>query len=198
MGTAAVAAFALPTAAWAVVLDFDGIATFDAVDGYYAGGTSSGGQTGPDFGIVFQAGDWITADNFGTSSPNIAFSESGNGYVNVDQGFTSLRFTYGTFSDVVLSVYSGTDRTGSLLAAVVVPMNDPAAYDAFIVNFTGIARSFGVSGAGGTFGFDDVNIGLIGGIPEPATWAMMILGFGVVGGAMRAGGAARRSGLRFA
>jgi hypothetical protein len=25
----------------------------------------------------------------------------------------------------------------------------------------------------------------IGGVPEPATWAMMILGFGVVGGAMR-------------
>ena len=42
------------------------------------------------------------------------------------------------------------------------------------------------------------NIGLVGGIPEPATWAMMILGFGVVGGAMRAGGAARRSGVRFA
>jgi hypothetical protein len=28
-------------------------------------------------------------------------------------------------------------------------------------------------------------IGLAGGVPEPATWAMMLAGFGIVGGAMR-------------
>ena len=33
---------------------------------------------------------------------------------------------------------------------------------------------------------DDISVqGLAGGVPEPATWAMMILGLGAVGGAMR-------------
>ncbi len=36
------------------------------------------------------------------------------------------------------------------------------------------------------FGVDDLMFGNVaGGVPEPATWAMMILGFGVIGGALR-------------
>ena len=39
---------------------------------------------------------------------------------------------------------------------------------------------------------DILNAGVIaGGVPEPATWAMMILGFGLVGGAMRKRSTAR-------
>ncbi len=40
---------------------------------------------------------------------------------------------------------------------------------------------------GGDFNYTDYGMVLsaVAGIPEPATWAMMILGFGVVGGAMR-------------
>lgn len=36
-------------------------------------------------------------------------------------------------------------------------------------------------------GFDNFTTaaGLAGGVPEPATWAMMIVGFGLVGGAVR-------------
>ena len=37
----------------------------------------------------------------------------------------------------------------------------------------------------GSDGFSISTSGLAGGVPEPATWAMLILGFGVVGGAMR-------------
>lgn len=39
------------------------------------------------------------------------------------------------------------------------------------------------------FGFDDLTVGdarqVVGGVPEPTTWAMMIGGFGAIGGAMR-------------
>lgn len=43
--------------------------------------------------------------------------------------------------------------------------------------------------------FDDVLIDVGGGVvPEPATWAVLVLGFGVMGGAMRR----RRASLRFA
>lgn len=49
--------------------------------------------------------------------------------------------------------------------------------------------SFAQSGSD-RFGFDDLTVGdvkqVIGGVPESSTWAMMIVGFGLVGGAMRA------------
>jgi PEP-CTERM motif len=59
-----------------------------------------------------------------------------------------------------------------------------------------------------SFGFNDGNGGLgsvqgnftatitSAAVPEPATWAMFILGFGLIGGAMRAG-SARRGRMRF-
>lgn len=48
---------------------------------------------------------------------------------------------------------------------------------------TGISRvAFSTSSA---FGVDDFNIGNIAAVPEPATWAMMIAGFGMIGFAMR-------------
>jgi hypothetical protein len=31
----------------------------------------------------------------------------------------------------------------------------------------------------------DISGGGVGAVPEPATWAMMIVGFGIVGGSMR-------------
>ena len=44
-------------------------------------------------------------------------------------------------------------------------------------------------GDGDAFGFDDLTVGdvrqVTGGVPEPATWAMMLLGFGAMGAALR-------------
>ena len=55
-----------------------------------------------------------------------------------------------------------------------------------------LSQSFGYSVAGGAafYGADRLGAVTIGGsatgaVPEPATWAMMIMGFGLVGGAMR-------------
>jgi len=42
-----------------------------------------------------------------------------------------------------------------------------------------------VVGTGNTLGFSGVTFGSQGAVPEPATWAMMLLGFGMVGFAMR-------------
>jgi hypothetical protein len=39
--------------------------------------------------------------------------------------------------------------------------------------------------SGSQFGVDNFSYTLNGAVPEPATWALMILGFGAVGGAMR-------------
>jgi hypothetical protein len=38
-------------------------------------------------------------------------------------------------------------------------------------------------GTAGTIVFDDITLGL--GLPEPATWAMMLLGFGAIGASLR-------------
>lgn len=38
---------------------------------------------------------------------------------------------------------------------------------------------------GGGFELDDVTVGTAGAVPEPASWAMMIAGFGLVGATMR-------------
>ena len=51
------------------------------------------------------------------------------------------------------------------------------------------ARSISFAGVANQIVFDDVTFGSVtpggGAVPEPATWAFMILGFGAIGGAMR-------------
>ena len=91
---------AVNSAQGAFTVDFDAVPTNDFVNGFYNGGTSSGGASGPNLGVDFLAGDWFTPTNFGqTSQPNSAFSQSGSGSVNVAAGFTSqFGFTYGEFS----------------------------------------------------------------------------------------------------
>ncbi|WP_422344499.1 PEPxxWA-CTERM sorting domain-containing protein [Parasphingorhabdus sp.] len=43
----------------------------------------------------------------------------------------------------------------------------------------------GETSSSGSFGIDNLTIGNMGAVPEPATWAFMIFGFGAVGGALR-------------
>ncbi len=44
---------------------------------------------------------------------------------------------------------------------------------------------FNGSGGGGGFELDNLKFSAVSGVPEPATWAMMLLGFGAVGASMR-------------
>jgi hypothetical protein len=62
------------------------------------------------------------------------------------------------------------------------------------INFSGFPSSYNFAASGisritfstsDDFGVDNFNIGTISAVPEPATWAMMIAGFGMVGFAMR-------------
>jgi hypothetical protein len=55
----------------------------------------------------------------------------------------------------------------------------------FSISAPGSLR-FAAVGTSNSLGGYIENISLSGAVPEPATWAMMILGFGAVGGAMRA------------
>lgn len=60
---------------------------------------------------------------------------------------------------------------------------------AAVLDFTAITGSvtfsLNNSSFSGTLGVDNVSLAAVGGVPEPATWALMIAGFGVVGAGQR-------------
>jgi hypothetical protein len=66
-------------------------------------------------------------------------------------------------------------------------------FSTFSRQYLGSPRSLseGMSNFGGSWTFATTEIPASGAVPEPATWAMMLIGFGLVGFAMR-----KRSSLR--
>lgn len=138
---------------------------------------------------------------------------------NFDGGFSFTFANNGTFNGQTVNagdlVFGGSfteanfrgrigSSTGSILSGAVTNFtNGAVSFDAgsisnFEFGLAGISPALGGSAAGGINGFTAVingkfdNDGVISGpgIPEPATWAMMMLGFGMLGGALR-----RRSAL---
>jgi hypothetical protein len=170
-----------------IIINFDTITTGAAVDGYYNGGTDSLGEKGPNLGVGFLAGDWLTASGFGeTSQPNLAYSNSGLGSVNVAAGFShQLSFTYGGFTTTTMDIWDAVNGTGNLLKSVELFANNPFAFSPASINFSGTARSITIVGGPAQFGWDDVTFGATA-VPEPAS--LTLLGLGVVG----LGGYARR------
>jgi hypothetical protein len=116
-------------------------------------------------------------------------------------GFTTgFSFFYSMIAenDGVVSVYDGLGGTGNLLGTITLAVTPTGAcpgfggaycpYVAAGVAFDGTAKSIVFAGVANFVAFDDVTFGSDtpgGVIPEPATWAMMILGFGLVGAAAR-------------
>jgi len=52
-------------------------------------------------------------------------------------------------------------------------------------NFTFSIVNANTDGNGNDFGLDDISLVKVGNVPEPASWAMMLGGFGLMGAAMR-------------
>jgi hypothetical protein len=87
-------------------------------------------------------------------------------------------------------VFDGLNGTGALLATLNLPVT-PTPYEVFQavgVNFGGTAKSVVFGGSANFIGFDDITLGSAtagGGVPEPASWALMIGGFGLAGATLR-------------
>ena len=81
----------------------------------------------------------------------------------------------------------GPRRYGTELASLSLP-STPDPYNVFVpigVSFSGTAESAIFGGSANYIAFDNVTIGSAtpGGVPEPSTWAMIMLGFAGLGAA---------------
>ena len=200
--TLAVIAFALAASsatAAVVTLDFVGVANPSnqtTVGGFYNGGTSGDGNSGTNFGVAFSNNALAINSYNGSGEPNpgVLFFLSG-GAVTIDYsaGFTTgFSFNYSSNSNATIKVYDGLGATGNLLASIALANNYVSgcgycAWDPIGVSFAGTAKSIDFGGGANFVAYDNITFGSTtpGGVPEPASWAMLIAGFGLVGAAAR-------------
>lgn len=138
----------------------------------------------------------------GSEKGALFFLDGDETFMNVAAGFTtgfSFNYVSLNFSGSV-SVFDGLNGTGNLLATLNLTPNAGACpgfgagfcpFGPKGVLFDGVAKSVSFAGVANQIVFDDITFGSDrpgpgpGGVPEPATWAMLIAGFGMVGAAVR-------------
>lgn len=194
----------------ATVLTFEGISNLSPVGNFYA----------PDY--IFSPSALALVDSDAGGSGNFAnepsantimfFSDANNAILNVTNGFsTGFSFFYTSSSAATVNVWSGLNATGSILGSINLAAQsssgcsgDPSGGFCNFTNagvaFAGNAFSIDFGGAAGGTGYDNITFGsdVAGAVPEPSTWAMMLVGFGAVGGALRSSKRKRKATLSFA
>lgn len=167
------------------------------------------GALGPAYDINFQLNAMSSSDAFvNTRGGNTKIEQDFTGsfrftFANAGD-IDGVRFAAGqtvfagTFTNAILSGVFG-QREGSVLAGNATSFSNgfltfqPGASAGFEFGLGGVSAPIGGSAAGG---FNEFSASLNGKfssgdtigmapIPEPATWAMMMLGFGMLGGALR-------------
>ena len=125
-------------------------------------------------------GLWISdgASNCGGTPVTITFGAT------FAASLTSFGLDVGSFGGTTLTIF---DKVGASLLSVAVPSN------AFNYNYYSVSSGNGIGGfsfsgaANGNTSIDNLNavVSATPGVPEPASWALMIGGFGLVGSALR-------------
>jgi hypothetical protein len=209
LAASASAAFAAPALA-TTVLTFEGVGNLASVNNFYNGGTDSLGNSGTNYGINFSTTSLGLVDSDAGGSGNTAnepsgettlvFLSGGAATMNVAAGFdTGFSFFYSSNSaNGFVTVYDGLNATGNVLATLNLaqqfsdgcagdPNGQYCNWTPLGVTFAGTAMSVDFGGTANFIVFDDITLGSAtpGSVPEPGTWAMMLLGFGGIGLSMR-------------
>ena len=178
------------------VLTFQGLQNLEPIENFYNGGTGGfGSGPGPNYGISFSSDSLaiIASSSGGTGNfdnapggNTIAFFLNGAGDVmNVPAGFTTgFSFFYAAAYTGSVTVYSGLNGTGSVLATLsLTPTPDPYyVWGAIGVTFAGSAESAVFSGSANYIGFSDITLGsAVAGatVPEPSN--LILAGVGGLG-----------------
>jgi hypothetical protein len=194
------AALALPAAAQAAVVTFDSTPSGGAAEGFSA--TGEPGITF--FGAV--PGN-LDVGNFGSQSGNsqalAAYNDTNGNFIRgvMASKSTAISMEFGNddaaFTNVgdlaTLTLFDGAAQVGQV--TVVLNRNDVmdqtiayagVAFDSWTFAYTNAAGNPFTGGGQANVGLieiiDNINYRAV---PEPATWAMMIAGFGLAGAAMR-------------
>jgi hypothetical protein len=207
---AAALAIAVATPANAQVVDFEGETTGVKADGYTVGGIT----------FTTALGTGLEVGNYGSQSDGLGMlvrnDTNGNYLLGAIAGGTNfLSFDFGNddpfFSTVgdlaTLKVFSG----ATLLSTITVAMNrddimnqsigySGALIDNFLFAYTDNAGNPFTGGAGTNVGLIEIvdNFRLSPEVPEPATWMMLLLGFGAIGFGMRSRKAQQRLNVSYA
>lgn len=197
MGAVLSLGFAAPS--YGQVLTFEGIPDSTPVGNFYA----------PNY--VFSPATLALVDsdsggfgNFANEpSPNtiMFFLDSNNAILDVTNGFnTGFSFFYTSSTAASVNVYDGLGGTGNILATLNLTAQftngcsgDPSGtfcnFTAVGASFAGTAYSINFAGTANRTGYDNITFGAAtpgtGAVPEPSTWAMMLVGFGGIGYSMR-------------
>lgn len=212
---AILAASATSASAATVVLDFTGvvnpvIGNSASVNNFYNGGTSSHGTSGTNYGAAFSSNGLAINDYNGCCEPDsfllparkgiLFFLDGGAVTISYAAGFsTGFSFYYASNSDATINVYDGINGTGNVLASLALArqanQNCGQGASGFYCNWTpigvtfaGVAKSIDFGGGANFVAYDNITFGSDrpgGTVPEPASWAMLIAGFGLTGAAMR-------------
>lgn len=195
---AATALLTASTAQAAVVqLTFEGIGNLNPVANFYAG-----------LGVNFSPATLAVVDSDAGGTGNFAnepspstvmfFLDSNDAILNYAAGFTTgFSFFYSSSTATMVTVYDDVNGTGNILGNLNLTaqfsdncVGDPNGgfcnWTAVGVAFGGLAKSINFGGTANQTAFDNITFGSDSPVvPEPATWALMITGFGLVGSALR-------------
>jgi hypothetical protein len=177
--SAAVAACAFAASAQAddLILDFDDLAGTGAVGLYH----------GVDFGSDWRlaqsgSGTPYSGPNYIRPNGNPSFVSEFDMHVATPTQFLGAYVGGWTGSSFRINLYSGGDLVWQSAWQYFAADYTPVFYG---VAYTGAVDTVGFYGRPGYWALDNVAFAGPGAVPEPASWALMLGGFGLVGAALR-------------